>query len=241
MEARRLSPPIDPATPVPHALAAHPAVTVRPEPLAYGPAVEAAVARIWAERQAAAGGRLFDGPVYGVEEIAPDRLMLRPGRFRHALARCLEPDLRHLGLDIRQAAVSGLLLCPEGLVLGRRAGSVATDAGRWEPPPSGGMDQPDPVAQIQAELHEELGLTPDTLAEVRLVGALEQPDTGLVDLLLRLTTPLPFAAVEQGWRLRGSDEYSALRVVPRTALVGLAGAGDAVPLLGPMLALAGLV
>ncbi len=242
MEARRLSRPIIPAVPVlAHALTPHPTMCVEPEPLTYDAGIEAEVARIWGERQAASSGRLFDGPVYGVAGIAPDRLVLRPGQFRHALARCLEPELRHRGLDIRQAAVSGLLLCPEGLVLGRRAGSVATDAGRWEPPPSGGLDRPDPVAQIHAELREELGLTPADLDETRLIGALEQTDTGLVDLLLCLTTPLPFALVDQRWRQTGSDEYSALRVVPQTALPDLAASANAVPLLRPMLALAGLI
>jgi hypothetical protein len=136
-----------------------------------------------------------------------------------------------------------VLSCRDGLVLGRRAGHVVTDPGRWEPAPAGGLSQPDPERQLLEELAEELGVPADRVARPRALALIEDPASGVFDILFRLTADLSAEALRTAHRQAGSDEYAEIAVIAPGQLPAFlaAHAGELLPLLRPALARAGLL
>jgi HAD superfamily hydrolase (TIGR01509 family) len=181
------------------------------------PAAAERVDEIWAARTLA-DPALFDGPILGLIRHDRRRLEVAEMRYRHVLARRAEPGLGGLGLDVRPLAVTAVLLCPQGVVLGRRDSSVAADAGVWEALPAGGLSQPDPRAQVAEELSEELGLGPEAVGRLRARGLVADRASGVVDMVFLLETPLAFAAIEAAWRSGGRREHRELAVVPLDGL-----------------------
>lgn len=184
---------------------------------------------------------LTNGRIYSLQEYTPSLLVLQPIEYRHALALRRTPILREEGLGIRPLAVTGVLKCPDGVVLGRRSGSVAADNGMWEAAPSGGLGQSDPVAQVLEELREEIGLeSQHTQGPVVPCGLVEDCESHAVDIVFLLRTALGSAEIERLHKELGSDEYAALAIIPPENLPAfLAAQGDAVlPALPAMLRLA---
>jgi 8-oxo-dGTP pyrophosphatase MutT (NUDIX family) len=206
------------------------------------PEVAAAVDRIWTHEMAARGAGLFDGPIFSLAGQAPDRLVLQPATYRRLIASRRDPALaRRIGL--RPLGVTGLLLCPDGVVLGRRGAKVHVEPGRWEPAPAGALDELDWGAVVRRELREELGLEPEAVSPPSAVALVEDHESGVCDILCRLRTDLAAADIRAAWRRIGTDEYDELAVVAPGALPGfLAGnAASLLPALAPMLAAAGLM
>jgi HAD superfamily hydrolase (TIGR01509 family) len=177
------------------------------------------VDELWAAR-ILADPALFDGPVLGLVRHDRRRLEVAEMRYRHVLARRAEPGLGALGLDVRPLAVTAVLLCPQGVVLGRRNSSVAADAGVWEALPAGGLSQPDPRAQVIEELSEELGLGAEAVGRLRVRGLVADRASGVVDMVFLLETPLAFAAIKAAWRNGGRREHRELAAVPLEGLDG---------------------
>lgn len=182
-------------------------------------ALEARVAAIWDAEKERRGRHLHDGPIYTVVDIAADRMVVRPMAYRHLVALRLEPGLAAAGLALRPVGVTGVVRCTDGVVLGRRAAHVAADAGLWEPAPSGGLDRPDPAAQLMDELGEELGVAARLVATPpRICGLVENTDRGAFDILFQVTLRLDASALLALHRDAATDEYSELAVVPPAAL-----------------------
>ncbi|ABK44908.1 NUDIX hydrolase [Magnetococcus marinus MC-1] len=207
------------------------------------PALQQPVDALWAEQKQQRGERLTDGTLYHLAEIAPHQLILQSTRYRYYVARLERPHWVEEGLTIQPLAVTGLLSCADGIVLGQRGGQVITNPGYWELSPAGGLNQADPIAVLYEELHEELGLSPAMCDEPQLIGLLGNPDNGVHDLLYRLHTPLPGQAIRTHQQQQGSDEYGALRILAPTDLPRFLQQNrqQLVPELLPMLQLAKLL
>jgi 8-oxo-dGTP pyrophosphatase MutT (NUDIX family) len=197
------------------------------------------VASVWDAEQAKAQGRLVNGTIYSLVEFGADRLVVRACEYRAMLAQRRDPNLQ---LGIRPLAVTGVLLCADGLVLGRRSNKVATDAGHWEPSPAGGVSQPDTLAQLFEELDEELSLKPDAIARVQICGLLEDQATQVFDLIYLLSTPLSEHEIIAAQR-QASEEYDELKIVPLNELATFIRdpSQPVINALQPMLSLAGLL
>lgn len=195
---------------------------------------------IWADERRKRGDRLCNGPIYSLVEHRADRLLIQPAEYRHAVARRCAPELAVAGLAIRSLAVTGLLLCADGLVLGRRGAGVAADAGLWEPAPAGGLSRPDPVGQILEELHEELGLEPARIVRHDACGLVEDTESGVIDIVFRLQTTATAEEIRGAHAAHATDEYAALVILPSSALAGFLQANHdhLLPALRPMLCLA---
>ncbi len=114
---------------------------------------------------------------------------------------------------VRPLGVTGLLLCPQGLVLGRRSATLAITAGLWEAAPAGGLDRPDPAAVVLCELQEELGLAPDRIETMIACGLVEDLDSGIADIIFKLTTKASADEILAARCLNGAAEYDELVVV----------------------------
>lgn len=181
------------------------------------PAIIPAVDAIWAEEKKKRRERLTDGLLYTLADFRPDLLTIQPSEYRYALARRraadAAPHLIAAGLTIRMLAVTGVLICSDGLVLGLRSANVASDADAWEPAPAGGLAQPDPHAQVMEELGEELGLAASDIVSSEVCGLVEDTASGVLDIVYRLRTPLNGHAIKAAHKRRATDEYADLAIV----------------------------
>ena len=183
--------------------------------------VEAEVERLWQAEQQRRGKPLFNGSILSAIEISSHEIIGRIVEYRHYVAQRARPELFDV-LKVRPVAVSGLLECADGVVFGRRAGSMTQDAGFWELVPSGGIDTSKADertdvnyrAQILTELHEEIGINSDSVLSIRSFCLVEDIDSHVIDIGIAMVSPLSTDEVLRIHREAATKEYDELRVVP---------------------------
>lgn len=222
---------------------AAPLITVCGLAPALAPELEARVQAAWEQAVRASAGRLFNGRIAVVRSMTPQAIEVELTEYRRLVAARRDAAIA-ARLALRPLAVSGLLACADGVVVGRR-GAVNTDAvGAWELAPSGGIDaaglapgdRVDPVRQLLTECEEELGLGAEHLAQATPWCMVADDDSGVVDLGIELQAPaLRAAALHAAHAGCGSDEYTALRVMAPAELQAMAARGE--PVLAVSLAL----
>jgi hypothetical protein len=166
--------------------------------------------------------QLFDGTLFSVSTVGREtRGHFIP--YRHFVAARERPALRGR-LNVRPLAVTGILRCDEGLVLGRRAHAVTQDKGLWELVPSGGLtaarQMPDGtvdfVGQLLEELKEEVGLDRHHIVRLRPVSIVEDTDSRVFDLAIEMEAELSAAAITAAYADLRQHEYDAIEIVPET-------------------------
>ena len=221
-----------------------PGFTVRiGEPLVLPESIGARVDAIWSEEKKKSGERLYNGKVYSLADRGDDFLLIRSAEYRHVLARRRAPELEQGGLIVRPLGVTGILICPDGLVLGKRSGLVAVDAGMWEPAPAGGLSMPDPAAQILDELKEELGIDPFRVVSSEVCGIVEDRASGVCDIVYRMRIDASGDDIRNSHQEFGTDEYAEVAIVKSEHLSAFLDRDPSrlLPALKPMLTLAGLL
>lgn len=205
-------------------------------------ALEAECAAIWGAARARLGERLFNGPIFGLAACRPERLSLRRLDYRLLLAARDRPAVA-AALGARALGVSGVLLSPDGVVLGRRAHTLAVEPGCWEAAPAGSLDRPDPLALLADELQEELGLGAADITATRPLGLAHDQAADRYELLVKVTTDLDAAALGRRHRSGGSGEYDTIAVVAPAALAAFLArtAGAQVRGLAALLGFAGVL
>lgn len=204
-------------------------------------AIAATIDAIWAAEKRARGTKLYNGKVYSLVDQTSRLLTLVETDYRHFLAQRRALEIAG-ELKLRPVGVTGILTCRDGVVLGRRAGHLASDAGLWEPAPAGSLDRLDPAAQLLEELAEELGLKSSQVTPPNVLGLVEDAESRVVDILYRLETALDAPAIEAARRASGSDEYQEIAVVAPDGLAGFLAVRRAqtLPALAAMLRLGGM-
>lgn len=237
-----------------HELAPTVRVTATRRMPALSPALDAKVEGLWrvaAERVAAGGaGRLFNGRVFSADVITPDAITGHLTEFRRIVAQMEDPSLFDR-LRVRPLAVCGVLHSADGVVFGRRHAAAVYQAGMWQLPPAGSVDEgavgPDGTValerQVLAELGEEVGLTPDDVETPRPLCIVEHPGSHVSDLGMALRCRLDAASIRAAHARRGNTEYPTLEIVALHALADfVAQAGERlVPPAAVFLARAGLL
>jgi len=205
-------------------------------------AIDPRVDEIWVEEKKRIGTHLTDGKIFSLSEHDTDHLLIHSSEYRYVLARRRAPDLANAGLNIQPIGVTGILLCADGLVLGRRSKLVSADTGLWESAPAGGLSRPDPKGQIMEELEEELGLGANDVAPPEVCGLIENVETGVFDIVFKMFTHLTDDDVKRKYRTHGSNEYSELAVIQPERISAFLDErqNQLLPALRPMLGLAGL-
>ena len=183
--------------------------------------VAAIVSEIWDHERRRRPG-LFNGRVFCADAIAHDEIVGHWTEYRRVLAQLRRPALFD-ALRIRSLAVTGLIDCADGLVLGRRHRDAVYFPGCWQAAPAGSVearsgDGVDLAEQLLAELREELGMTPSDIVSMRPVSAIGHADSRIVDIGFLLETPLAFSEIERLHAAGGNAEYDALRAIPAAAL-----------------------
>ena len=181
------------------------------------PLLDASVERHWLAAQR--GRRLFNGRVFCADAVTPDLISGHWTEYRRVVAQMADPRLIP-ALQVRSLAVCGVLCCQGGVVVGRRDGASVYQAGLWQLPPAGSVD--DGSAQgdtadirhaLLTELQEELGIPAGAVDAVRPLCLVQHP-TGVLDLGMQITTRLTAADVLAAHRAAGNREYDRLLVMP---------------------------
>lgn len=174
---------------------------------------------------------LFEGGVFShhrIEEDADGRVTLVEGRvvpYSWYLACRLDRALgEEIGLWVM--GISGLLLCPDGAVAGRRS-RTATGAGEFELAPAGTIGRSDVIDGmidvrrcILTELDEELGLKPGDLNSQPLPFALIEDDAiRVADIALHMSTPLQFSQIAAIHEQQSGREYDELSLAQAPGLI----------------------
>jgi hypothetical protein len=198
---------------------------------------------VWRLEKERRGANLTDGRIFHLSEHRRNYLRILPSKYRYLVARRRDPKLIEAGLNIRPVGVTGVLLCRDGVVLGRRGEGVATDAGRWESSPAGGLSLSDPKAQILEELEEELGLSESQLLAAETCGLVEDQESGVFDIVFRLLTSVSFREVQDSQLRRGTEEYSELTVIKPSEIGAFLeeNANQVLPALASMLQVSGFL
>jgi hypothetical protein len=194
-------------------------------------ALEARIDVLWAAASArvAAGGagQLFNGRVFSIDTIAPDRITGHLTEYRRLVAQ-VEDHTLFPELGIRSLAACGVLSCSAGVVIGRRPAAAIYQPGMWQLCPAGSVDggaaradgTMDYRAQLQTELQEELGIGPEALGAITPLCLVEHAGSHVSDLGMAVHTTLSPDEILAAHRTSGNGEYDPLRIVPISELSG---------------------
>ena len=166
---------------------------------------------------------LFDGRVY-----SPRHYLTNSAGLIERIEGVFIPYSRYLAcrhdavlageLDLWALGVVGMLWCPEGVVVGRRA-SDTTDGGRFEIVPSGTLDWAGPDDKVDIhrivlkELREETGLSEqDVISPPKSLVLVGDETVRIADVVVTLRTPLPFAAIRLRHASLSAPEHDVLEV-----------------------------
>jgi 8-oxo-dGTP pyrophosphatase MutT (NUDIX family) len=189
------------------------------------PELDARIERLWlraAARVAAAGaGRLFNGRIFSIDTITPERITGHLTEYRRMVAQAEDHTL-FAELGVRSLAACGVLRCPDGIVVGRRLDGAIYQPGMWQLCPAGSVDAGsrradgtmDYRGQLLTELREELGLDPASAGDPMPLCVVEHPGSHVSDFGMSIHTALDSAAILESHRVLGNGEYNPLRIIP---------------------------
>lgn len=204
--------------------------------------VQAEIDRIW-EAELRRRPEIFDGTILTVLARDEGRISAGPIPYRRLLAQVREPALAPV-LDLLPLAVTGIVLCRDGLVLGLRGGRLTQDPGRWEYAPSGSVDASaleqdgriDAAGLVKRELHEELGVPPSLVRECRLLALAWDQSYPVLDLVYGIRADIGRDRLLAGLPTGAAAEHDRIAVVAPARLADfLAAEGERAA--GPTLAL----
>lgn len=177
--------------------------------------LESKINELWAQFREP---HMFDSPIAILLNHSPSRLVVSFINYRFLWAQTRYPECFSVG-RIFPLSVSGILFCPEGIVLGKRQASVLQYPEYWECIPSGGLSvecfqNPNLLSaqkQLELELLEEGGIYE---IEYLLSQALcYDPLTCTYDIVLLVKTDLSFADILFKFHNLTNKEYQNLSVV----------------------------
>lgn len=181
----------------------------------------------WHNIQKESDFKLFNGEIAVLENELPGLIEVRIDEYKRMVsARCNRILMDTLGL--RPLAVSGLLICSDGIVFGLRSKNNKESVGMWELVPSGGLDANklilgknfDPVDQIYIELAEEIGLGASTIEQSNTFCLIEETSTGLIDIGIKLLAPnISSSQIFEAHTSYGSNEYEKLAIISPDELI----------------------
>jgi 8-oxo-dGTP pyrophosphatase MutT (NUDIX family) len=199
---------------------------VRPMPALSAP-LEAEVERLWMLAQAR-DGSLFNGRVFSTDQLSPTLIEGHWTEYRRIVARIARPELA-TEMPVAPTAVGGVIVGgpvgQEFVLFGRRPANAVYQAGQWQLPPAGSLDpgaangdELDPVRQLLAELHEELGLPADAVSDPRPLCVVQHPGSGVLDFGIAVRTHWTAAAIMAAHATARDREYDPLETVPLAGL-----------------------
>jgi 8-oxo-dGTP pyrophosphatase MutT (NUDIX family) len=180
------------------------------------------VDELWNRAVRERGGTLVDGELFsllGEAKASDAEISGRFTKYRFYLAQCMDPSLQET-LQVFPLAVTGIVLTPAGLLIGRRADTVTQDRGMWELIPAGGIEPDcllpdgwiDPRLQLTKELGEEAGICGLDRAAPRLRFWMVQG--GVTDLVFTLELSMSAAQIGECFARLAAPEHTAIDFIP---------------------------
>jgi hypothetical protein len=196
-------------------------VVLREQSRNLAPSLEREVDALWQKELLQRGSKLFNGPLFSIEQISDETVSGRFVEYRLFLAQMRRPEL-FAELRVQPLAVTGLLQNADGLFFGYRGSDVAQQPECWELIPAGGIDRGTltesgqilPVQQLLAELNEEVGLNLTDISPPRLVCFCKDENTHIFDLVWELQTMLNAASVMSAHARIAQAEHANITCVP---------------------------
>lgn len=190
----------------------------------FSKAIEQLVSEIW-EQEKAKRPHLFDGEIFTIESISPQRATGRFVPYRYFIAQLNRPDL-FAELHLQVLAVSGALFSPEGIVFGLRDKTLTQQGGFWELVPSGGIDRHslmasghlDVIKQLMVELEEEVGLASQDITSTEISCLIHDTERHVLDIGVKIETSRPISEILTFHRTIPQTEHVELRVISPSAL-----------------------
>lgn len=205
------------------------------------PEVDSMIERAWEQVLSRPGVRLFDGPMCRMESWEATADQLRIALSRTSYKPFLGTNIAHpeladrLGREVMANPVGvspALHTADDFLLLGRRNASVAyypnrthPFAGALEPRDGGNL-----FAAVRRELHEELSLVDEDIAEIRCTGIAEDLALRQPELIFRVRSKLTRSRIEAQVHAEEHGDSIAIpatrdgveRVVPEPSLTPVA-------------------
>ncbi|WP_374655724.1 UDP-2,4-diacetamido-2,4,6-trideoxy-beta-L-altropyranose hydrolase [Dongia sp.] len=183
--------------------------------------VDGRAREIWREEVQRRGANLFDGEIVSVVSINDSSIVGRRSDYRWLLAQSRDASIFKWS-QIRPLAVTGLLLCRDGIVIGHRSKTVYQFPGMGELAPSGSVDMTtldsdsriNLQQQLMLELREEIGITADEVIDVRPLAVVSDTDSQVFDVCFTVRTSKDWAEITQIFEKNGSAEYERVELLP---------------------------
>lgn len=187
--------------------------------------LEKEVEGLWQAEQERRGKEMFNGRIMSASIVSQNGIHGFIAQYRHLIAQQARPELFD-ALRVRPVAVSGLLICADGIVFGRRSDSLTQDAGFWELVPSGGIDttnisdtsEVSYLSQVLTELSEETGINSEFVSSALPFCLVEDTHSHVLDIGIALETSLSHNEVLLAHRETATKEYDELRILPRSEI-----------------------
>jgi len=174
---------------------------------------------IWDEEIQRRSTKLFNGEIVSVMSVDETSIVGRRAEYRWLLAQSRDQSF-FPWFQVRPLAVTGILTCPEGVVIGRRSASVFQFPGLWELAPSGSVDvvkedsNIDLLAQLMQELHEEIGLSSSEVTGIEPLAIACDIDSQVFDVCFVLNTATRWARISELFGANANTEYDHLDILP---------------------------
>lgn len=178
------------------------------------PRVQAQIDKIWTT-ELARSPPPFNGDLLSVISHSPRTIISTKTDYKTYLAQSRNPALFD-DLKVSPLAVTGLLVCRDGVVFGKRSSDVEQDKNLWEFVPSGSVDGTkllpngavDFYGNILEELREEIGVAKNHIvAPPRPFALVHDLTSHVFDVALILRTNLTQQQIVTKFNELQNDEY----------------------------------
>lgn len=183
--------------------------------------IENAVNLIWANAIVKQNFLLTNSKVLRFIEKLNNNIIAQVCEYKYFYAQTKQPNL-FASLNITILAVSGITICGNGIVVGKRSVDSLQDAGYWEFTPSGSISVPDlslkldtdyAEDQVIVELEEEIGILGREIGNISLIGCLRDTEAHVIDLLFLITTTITRKELYSRSLHSINDEYTEIYII----------------------------
>lgn len=176
---------------------------------------------IWHEETQRRGAHLFDGEIVSVASIQGNSIIGRRADYRWLLAQSRDTSIFKWS-QVRPLAVTGLLFCQDGIVIGRRSKSVYQFPGLGELAPSGSvdlttLDNNNNISlhrQLMQELREEVGIDSGPVTDLQPLAIVSDVESQVFDVCFRVHTSLSWPQIQEASARNASGEYESIEILP---------------------------
>lgn len=201
-------------------------VHVRGKSPPLSPALDAEVEKLWQKAISESVKCMFNGNILSAISFNSDRIECDIIDYRRFIAQQARPDLFD-ALLVQPVAVSGVLSCSEGLIIGHRGNQVVQNANSWELVPSGSIDAAhipsdgmiDYKSQLLTELQEETGISQQHIQQLIPFCLVEDQQSHVLDIGIRMSAiQLDAEGLHRAHTTTAMTEYTQLKIIPHDSV-----------------------